>query len=351
MTVRWLNPFSVTVAGLVLGLVLEEKIVGPKVRHTGELGETFGILHGEPVRVVADDGVSLYTEVDDSRSPDIDDDVTVIFVHGYTLNQNCWHYQRRDLRPQARLIFADQRSHGSSGRSDRAHSTIDQLGLDLGQIIDQIGGDGPIVLVGHSMGGMTIMALAAARPELFMTGRVGGVAFLATSAGSLTQNPLGLPAPVGVLLHKMAPKLLDAALAQGDVIEFGRRYGNDLGLLLTNRYSFGSNVSPDITTFTAEMINATPIEVIAEFLPGLETHEKTQALSAMLTTEVLVMVGDSDLQTPPAHSEEIARLLPKAELQVIPETGHMIMLERFPEVTHALLLLLDRVRERATMTP
>lgn len=347
MAVRWLAPAAMTAVGVTLGLILEERIVGPKVRSAGGLGETFGVLHGEPVRVVADDGVSLYTEVDDSRSPEIDDDVTVIFVHGYTLNQNCWHYQRRDLRPQARLIFADQRSHGSSGRSDRDHSTIDQLGLDLGQIIDQIGGDGPIVLVGHSMGGMTIMALAAARPELFMTGRVGGVAFLATSAGGLSQTPLGLPAPVGALLHKVAPRLLDAALAQGDLIEFGRKYGNDLGLLLTNRYSFGSHVSPDITTFTVEMINATPIEVIAEFLPGVEAHEKSQALSAMLATEVLVMVGESDVQTPPEHSEEIARLLPKAELQVIPETGHMIMLERYPEVTHALLLLIDRVRERA----
>jgi pimeloyl-ACP methyl ester carboxylesterase len=348
MAVRWLAPAAVTAAGVALGLFLEEKIIGPKVRGTEGSGESFGVLHGDPVRVVADDGVSLYTEVDDWRSAAVDDDVTVIFVHGYTLNQNCWHYQRRDLRPQARLIFADQRSHGSSGRSDRDHSTIDQLGLDLGQIIDQIGGEGPIVLVGHSMGGMTIMALAAARPDLFMTGRVGGVAFLATSAGGLTQTPLGLPAPLGALLHKVAPKLLDMALAQGDLIEFGRRYGNDLGLLFTNRYSFGSHVSPDITTFTAEMVNATPIEVIAEFLPGLEAHEKTQALAAMLNTDVLVMVGDSDVQTPPEHSAEIARLLPKAELQVLPETGHMIMLERYPEVTHALLLLLDRVRERVS---
>ncbi len=117
--------------------------------------------------------------------------------------------------------------------------------------------------------------------------------------------------------------------------------------MLTNRYSFGSPVSPDLTNFTAEMINATPIEVVAEFLPGLEAHEKTQALSALIDTEVLVMVGEADLQTPPQHSQEIARLLPNAELEVLPETGHMIMMERFPEVTHALLLLVDRVRERA----
>lgn len=344
MSVPWFAPLGIAAVGV--GLLLEEVLVGRKVRSSGASGESFGVLHGEQFRVVANDGVSLYTEVDDSRSPAIDDDVTVIFVHGYTLNQNCWHFQRRDLRPQAKLIFADQRSHGRSERSDRDHSTVEQLGLDLGQIIDQIGGDGPIVLVGHSMGGMTIMALAADRPELFSTGRVGGVAFLATTAGGLSQTPLGLPAPVGPLLHAIAPKVLDAALAQGDLIDFGRKYGNDLGLLLTSRYSFGSQVSPDITKFTVEMINATPIEVIAEFLPGLEAHEKTQALSAMLNTKVLVMVGESDIQTPPEHSAEIARLLPNAELQILPETGHMIMLERHSEVTHALLILIDQVRER-----
>ncbi len=347
MAVRWFAPAAMVAAGVGLGLLAEEVLVGRRVRSSDDSGESFGILHGDPVRVVAEDGVSLYTEVDDSRAVDVHDEATIIFVHGYTLNQNCWHYQRRDLRPQAKLIFADQRSHGSSDRGDRDHSTIDQLGLDLGQIIDQIGGNGPIILVGHSMGGMTIMALAAARPDLFMTGRVGGVALLATSAGGLSHTPLGLPAPLAGFLHRVAPTLLNAALTQGDLIDFGRRYGNDLGLILTNRYSFGSHVAPDISNFTAEMINATPIEVIAEFLPGIESHEKTQALAAMLNTEVLVMVGESDLQTPPEHSTEIVRLLPNAELHVLPETGHMIMLERYSEVTHALLLLLDRVRERA----
>ena len=44
--------------------------------------------------------------------------------------------------------------------------------------------EGPIVLVGHSMGGMTIMALADAHPELFGD-QVLGVALLSTSAGEV----------------------------------------------------------------------------------------------------------------------------------------------------------------------
>ena len=52
-----------------------------------------------PVSVIADDAVALHVEVDDDRAPSVTDDLTVIFCHGYSLNQDSWHYQRRDLRP------------------------------------------------------------------------------------------------------------------------------------------------------------------------------------------------------------------------------------------------------------
>jgi len=167
---------------------------------------------------------------------------------------------------------------------------------------------------------------------------------LATTAGGLSESPFGMPAPIGRALHKIAPSVVEAALAQGDLIEFGRRYGNDLGLWLTKKYSFGSNVSPALTNFTSEMINATPIEVIAEFLPGLEAHEKAEALAAMTGVEALVMVGDKDLLTPPSHSAEIIRRMPQAEFELLADTGHMLMLERFPEVNYALRELISRVR-------
>ena len=78
--------------------------------------------------MLADDGVPLYTEID---GPD-DAPVTIVFCHGYTLSQDVWHYQRRDLAAEARLVFWDQRGHGRSGELPaRTTSTIDQLGADL----------------------------------------------------------------------------------------------------------------------------------------------------------------------------------------------------------------------------
>ncbi len=166
--------------------------------------ENFGGLRGRALTVLADDGVPLHVEIDDppassaSSHPELDrPPVTVVFCHGYTLNQDCWHFQRRDLRGQ-RLVFWDQRDHGRSGRSPGgATASIDQLGADLGRVIAAVApGDMPVILVGHSMGGMTIMALAGQQPELFGT-KVIGVGLISTTASGLDRGSPWMPGRPG----------------------------------------------------------------------------------------------------------------------------------------------------------
>ena len=63
-------------------------------------------------------------------------DLTVVFVHGYALNQDCFHFQRLALRGTARLVFYDQRSHGRSGRGSPESATLQQLAADLDAVLD-----------------------------------------------------------------------------------------------------------------------------------------------------------------------------------------------------------------------
>ena len=119
----------------------------------------------------------------------------MVFCHGFALTQETWHYQRRDLGDVGRLVFYDQRGHGRSGWGDREHANIDQLGRDLRRVVDAAAPTGPVVLIGHSMGGMTIMALADQAPELFGD-RIVGVALLSTSAGKLAEVGFGAPAAI-----------------------------------------------------------------------------------------------------------------------------------------------------------
>ena len=110
--------------------------------------------------VTTDDGVPLHVEVDG----DEDAPLTVVFSHGFTARLAEWELQRAALRDRARLVLWDQRGHGRSGWTQLTDATIDRTGRDLGQVLDAVAPTGPVVLAGHSMGGMSILALARQRP-------------------------------------------------------------------------------------------------------------------------------------------------------------------------------------------
>jgi pimeloyl-ACP methyl ester carboxylesterase len=334
--------------GVAAGLAAERYAVGrTRLKPDPRAREPFGTMRGRPRSVVADDGVTLHVE--EVGQPDAP--LTVIFTHGFSLEMASWHYQWRDLSGRdapGRLVFWDLRGHGRSGPSTPQHSTIEWLGRDLRRIIEATAPDGPIVLVGHSLGGMTIMALADAYPELFGT-RIRGIALLSTSAGKVAETLLRLPAPLAKTFRAVAPHAATALGQQATVIEHGRRVGSDVSFLFTRRIAFGSDVGPALVEFVERMLAATPFEVIAQFLPTFVEHDKLDALSTLHGIETLVVVGDRDRITPADHSRLIAEQLPHAELVVVPSAGHMVMLERPSLVNLHLRTLCNRVL--ATVSP
>jgi pimeloyl-ACP methyl ester carboxylesterase len=70
----------------------------------------------------------------------------------------------------------------------------------------------------------------------------------------------------------------------------------------------------------------------------------------MIKCPVLVMVGRQDRWSPVAQHEEIAALIPDAELVVIEDSGHMSPLERPNQVTNTLLRWLG-LAEQAKAPP
>jgi pimeloyl-ACP methyl ester carboxylesterase len=308
--------------------------------------ERFGGLRGRPQTVLASDGVPLHVEVE---GPD-DAALTVVFSHGYCLTQDSWHFQRRDLarRGDVRMVFWDQRSHGRSGRSDLAHATIDQCGDDLLAVIEATTEPGdPVVLAGHSMGGMTIMALADRRPALFGS-RVLGVALVNTSSGQLAELTLGLPDALGKVVRRAVPGVVRGMGKRGALVDRGRRLGADVAFVVTRRMAFADReVSPSIVEFVERMIADTPTDVIAEFYPTLAEHDKLAALAVLRELPAVIVIGDQDRLTPPAHGRAIAAALPDAELIEVADGGHVVMLEHPEAVTDAIAELIDRVRPAA----
>ncbi|MFI7289321.1 alpha/beta fold hydrolase [Streptomyces anulatus] len=363
---------GVLAAGAAAGVAVERLTVGRGMRKKARLAldatGPYGSLRGTPGRAVADDGTELYYEIDEvedeATGGAVSDGnvagtrrrrlfgrkapapVTVVFSHGYCLGQDSWHFQRAALRGLVRAVYWDQRSHGRSGRgraqADGVPVGIDQLGRDLKAVIDAAAPEGPLVLVGHSMGGMTMMALADRYPDLIRD-RVAAVALVGTSSGKLGEVNFGLPVAGVNAVRRVLPGVLKALGSQTELVEKGRRATADLFAGLIKRYSFGSrDVDPAVARFAERLIESTPIDVVAEFYPAFTEHDKSGALPAFRDVPVLILAGDKDLVTPSSHSEAIADVLPDAELVIVPDAGHLVMLEHPETVTDRLADLLVR---------
>jgi pimeloyl-ACP methyl ester carboxylesterase len=289
--------------------------------------------------VVADDRVLLNAAVDGPA----DAPVTVVLCHGYGLNRSSWRFQRAALAGSARVVTWDQRGHGRSEYGGPGSGTIGQLGRDLYQVIRQVVPDGPVVLVGHSMGGMAIMALAEDHPELFGD-RVVAVALLATSAGPLKPR-LGLPvggAAVHRAMHHLAQRVTPDLQP---VLKLCRRLPGYRPVTreLARRFGFASSARPEMVDLVLDMLEATPLHVAGELFAQFRGHDKRAALQALCHVRTLVMVGAADLITPPSDSEEIASAVPGADLVVVAHAGHALILER-PELVNRWLMSLVEPR-------
>ena len=293
-------------------------------RRRGEEIE-FGSVRADGVTVVSTDGVPLHVEVDeaDRKTP------TIVFLHGWVENIDVWHYQRLALRGQVRMVFVDLRSHGRSGRASTKKSTFADLADDTVAVIKELVPRGPIILVGHSMGGMAIMALAGTQPDLF-GGRVKGVVLIGTSSGRLMRSSPGLRHLVP-LLRLGAPAL-----------DWGRRFNS---YSVIRRWGLGPDAAERHVDMANEMILRAPTYVLTDFYPNFVSLDLTAGLSAIGRAHTVVVGGTADLLTPVKHSRRLADAIPDAKLVVIDGAGHMLMFEDHETVTTAIEDVLGEVRE------
>jgi pimeloyl-ACP methyl ester carboxylesterase len=338
-------------AGLVVGataagagaVIAAERIAVSRLRQRLDpsVTEQFGTLRGDAVTVTTGDGVPLHVEINGppTGSP------TIVFCHGYTLNQDCWHFQRRDLGDW-RLVCWDQRDHGRSGRSAAGSASIDQLGGDLAAVLAATcpGGE-PVILAGHSMGGMTIMALADQQPHLFGT-KVAGVVLISTAARGLDAGSPWMPGLIRPVLCRALPGVLEGA-AKGRravLVERGRQASVDLAFLSTRLIGFGDGeISAAAVAFLEQMIRATPIEVVARFCQALMLCDMRPSLDTLGRVPVTVLVGEKDRLIAPHLGIELAAQIASSHLVWVPGAGHALILERPDLVNEAIADLARQV--------
>lgn len=265
--------------------------------------------------------------------------VTAVLAHCWTFNQSDWHYQVRDLLREfghgIRIVTWDHRGHGQSEAVKRTEARIENLARDMSDVIDAYAPTGKLVLAGHSIGGMTMMALADLRPELFE--RVVGAAFVATSSGAIDTVTLGLP-EMGPVLRAQIPRML--ALRSRTLTRRARRRSPIIERQVMTRFVFGKpRRLADVALAVDGLINS-PGDTVVGFYQDCLLHERTSSLKVYDGIPTHVLVGSRDVLTPPHHAKRIADNIAGAVLTVAPGAGHMLPQERDELVSGVLIRLL-----------
>jgi pimeloyl-ACP methyl ester carboxylesterase len=290
------------------------------------------------------DGVRLHVEV----SGPADAPLTVVLLHGWCLDRRTWHHQVAALEaldPAPRIVRYDARGHGRSSSTQLQSATLGQLGDDLAEVLRRYAPHGPVVLAGHSMGGMTIMEYAHIHAEEFAQ-RVAGLLFVSTTAEGHTHTRYGLPPQLAALMR--AGETIGAG-----VLARSGAWRPHRAMLPALRPAirwllFGDEYSDAALHITLRGVGRASLRSIGGFRASIGSQQRLDTLAALGDVPAAALVGDRDRLTPPPCAQSIAEALPGTELTVYPGAGHMLMLERPAEVSAVLTAIVERA---AASTP
>ena len=324
-----------------------QRVVARRLRRRPdpERGEDLNALPPEdlgPVRSF--DGTELAV-----RAAGPSDAPTLVFVHGFALDMTTWHYQWTELSDRYRCVLYDQRAHGRSGKPVSDDYSVLAMGRDLEAVLDAAAPSGPVILVGHSMGGMAMVAFAQQHPEEFGS-RVAGAVFADTAASDLLREVLGgLGTRAGWALRALSTRGASRMEAVEWFQKNVRRFGADLSFLIAWGTNFGPGASPSQVEHVTRIASEAPAEVWVHTLRHVAEIDLGDAL-ANITVPSLVIVGDRDLVTPKTTAQALRAALPDARAVVITGAGHVSMMERHRVFNDVLTEYLDRTLSQGTRT-
>ncbi|WP_372507625.1 alpha/beta fold hydrolase [Mycobacterium shimoidei] len=336
---RWLaGAAGLAAVGTVAGVSVARQMTRRAEIDDPYVHEDFEALEGDRSYVVTTpDGVPLAVR----EVGPVDAPLTVVFAHGFCLRMGAFYFQRKQFSEQwgdkVRMIFYDQRGHGRSGEASPDTYTVVQLGMDLETLLQVIAPRGPIVLVGHSMGGMTVLSHARQYPQHYGS-RIVGAALISSAAEGVSKSPLG-----EILQNPALDAVRLAARTAPKLVHHGRHAARSLIGPILRAASYGDfNVSPSVVAFSEKMMHDTPVPTMVEFLHALETHDETAGLPTLAKIPTLIVCGDNDLLTPAEYSRKMASALPDCELIIVGRAGHLVLLGKPEPINQGLVRLVKR---------
>jgi 3-oxoadipate enol-lactonase len=234
----------------------------------------------------------------------------IVLVHGFPLDARMWQAQIDELSNQHRIIAPDLRGFGQSISSEPF--TIRSLADDLHALLSKIGAL-PCLLAGLSMGGYVALAFAKKYPaDLRGLALIDTRAEADTAEGRENRNKMIEQAKAAgskAIADAMFPKLLCASTIQNQP-----RVAQNLRQIMQSQ---------------------SPLTLQHALAAMRDREDQTQNLPS-IAVPVLILVGEQDVITPPAMSQTMEKLLPRATLVMIPDAGHMSPMEQPQRVSDAL---------------
>ncbi len=264
------------------------------------------------------DGASLHVETAGKA-----DGPVLLLTHGAGMDSTIWFLAKRDLGDRFKLVTWDL---PGLGKSKARKIDLESYAENLLVVVKSIGK--PVVLVGHSMGGMTIQTLARRHPEVFGTTVVGTILLNTTHT-----NPLKTMILSG-LAQALQPLLrlafwLEAMLFPLAWLSTWQSYLSG-SAHIANRLTFGRGVTCRQLDHVALLGTRNSPASIARGNLAMFDWDATGAI-ATLTEPVQIIAGDGDIVTKPEASETIASTAVAPELHRIESANHMSFLDHSTE--------------------
>jgi pimeloyl-ACP methyl ester carboxylesterase len=273
-------------------------------------------LGGRPLTISSADGTALYAEEFGAGERP-----TVVLAHGWTEELTFWGPVIELLRARGlRLVAYDLRGHGRSDPAADDDYSLERFGEDVEAVVAVADrGNELATIVGHSLGAMSIAAWARDHDP---AARASAAALVNTGLGDLISGHLLIPQVASWLNRPWAGRALLSARAPLPP------FSSPLQQAAIRYAAFGPHASAGTVAFYERMLMATPPAVRAATGVALSDMDLWDAV-AHLTIPTLVVAGECDRLTPPAHARRIAEALPNpVGLIRLPDTGHMSPLER-----------------------
>ncbi|TNC19222.1 alpha/beta fold hydrolase [Amycolatopsis alkalitolerans] len=232
-------------------------------------------------------------------------DLPLLLLHAFPVDARMWNPVREPLAARGRLITPDQRGLGRTPLpgTERAPS-LEDAARDVVALLDKLE-LGKVVLGGCSMGGYVTMAVLRLAPE-----RVGGLVLVDTRASADTPEAAGNRERV-------------ASRAETEGVA-GWLAESMLPNLLSER---ARTEQPGVAETVRDLIDGQPASGVAWASRAMAVRPDSMDVLAAADVPALVVVGAEDSLTPPEDARAMARVLPKAELAVLPGAGHLTPLE------------------------